>query len=115
MFESLTGFVDFRARRRMCFVDFTTESQGASLLPHPPRRTRTALTLFVVVVVGVVTATQAMRKVQGHQMRPGAKGLAIDYDKDPVSKRNKNYEVLSSQRPPPVVCILLTRPFCTPP
>jgi hypothetical protein len=40
----------------------------------------------------VVQATNAMRKCQGHVFEGCTKGIAIDYDKDPKSKRNRNYE-----------------------
>lgn len=39
-----------------------------------------------------------MRKVQGHKFGPQDRGLVIDYDKDPVSKRNKQYERQKRQR-----------------
>lgn len=66
IFCERTGFVSFRSVRRMCFVDFEQVSH----------------------------ATAAMRELQGHKLPGGGeKGLAIDYDKDHVSKRNRNYEI----------------------
>jgi hypothetical protein len=63
LFEKEPGFFAFRTVRQMVFVDFQS----------------------------VVQATNAMRKYQGHKFE-GCKGIAIDYDKDPKSKRNRNYE-----------------------
>jgi hypothetical protein len=33
-----------------------------------------------------------MRKCQNHKFEGYSRGIAIDFDKDPVSKRNRNYE-----------------------
>lgn len=82
LFEKMPGFIAFRVVRNMGFVDFKTTGQGQYILrsmraqgaPH------------------VQPATMAMRRHQGHVLEEGTPGLAIDFDKDPASKRNRNYE-----------------------
>ena len=96
LFKPHNGFVAFRTVRRMCFVDFDS----------------------------IHAATASMRLVQGHRFseavggahrdRPAAfkreaEGLVIDYDKDSVDKRNRNYE----QQRRELERKALTKVFCT--
>lgn len=62
LFRTEAGFVALRMVRRMCFIDFETDR----------------------------FATEAMRKFQDHVFPGAERGIAIDYDKDPVDKRNRN-------------------------
>ena len=42
--------------------------------------------------IAATTATNAMRKFQSHSFNGETPGIAIDFDKDPVAKRNREYE-----------------------
>ena len=68
LFRACTGFLGWRAVRRMVFVDFNS----------------------------VQDSTSAMRRFQGYNEFVGAKKrqarLAIDFDKDSRDKRNREYE-----------------------
>ena len=73
LFKACDGYVGLRQVRALVFVDFESAK----------------------------TATRAMRKHQGAKLPScggGSKGIAIDFDKDDVAKRNKNYERQKQER-----------------